>query len=1434
LNDFINNYKFYLFWLFKKYVDKLKLVPFNNILNKNNNKFNNLFIDKGESFYFYYLKRANVESDHNDMCDTEACIDKRNQIYSDNSVNKGIAGIDELEELMDPDQLMEMKEDLVEYEKKKVYKLMGNNLREIDEKDLHRYDYEMLKKLIDKETKNNKYYRQLKGIGDLSKSTELDLPKNFFASNRKDKKKDVVQLDEEKDIHVKIPSELVDVGRSTGVLVSKHVDSITLMDEIDRFAARNFKLRRDIERTHRTCTFVSVACWNMQSLNKKYNLRQNKIEFLRDAINENKFDFVYLIDVNDIDNRLVVNGYNKFGDQRNYLFVKYNIYNSFIISRNCFVDKQSKLAFVYLTPLSRDSILVNNIIALVQAGYTIVGDINLKSNPKLCKYTYGFFGEDTLQTGFVTKKCVRKVVSITAPSDHCFIYGQVKCDISIDFPMRLKEVSFAYTTRMVAQICQGIVPKEKPLVKPIQYYLNLNDREKTINAMIDDYFHNNVAKIYKRYRSVYFIGSKEPFLGTRVNDNVVKTFAKHLKADEGKRYLDIPLVPKSDWFSKTLSIRKTKSKAVTFDYMQLNNISEGLRLFLDGAYSKTERDIDGLKRVYFDIDDVINNVLKVATFLKEATVANTFFLLKNKRLQDYNDVRMIVIMPGFIKIFETLIYNLVTQFFSDFFARDKFGIRKTPYQYGGLKGGSTYMAMLNLRMRFQEKNAIGVLLLDLAKGYDTVDMSILLDCVTEFIDDEDIRRVLVSWITLIYNLDYVMNQTRVKRTHGIAMGLALSPIIFEFYLDCALRDVDKGKLTCYVDDMAIILEPDEKGGSNVDANKEFINKVVSSLEKFQLVVNKKKSVVLTRDVELSNELAKDYTVVDEEKYLGRLVRVNGDGKLVPDDRFFNKKAFRSVTCPFWVNYFTKKLVFNNGVMAKFAYGLYMFATSDRSIRNAAFRDAWFFLKTNMGKFRHMQSVFSITNYFRFFIDSKDMVDWITRKNNGENPRVIDDEVRKKLALDIPQLKGAIERIVPIWNTSIETGVGVLRQTKEFNDHLWVAFKKNLLHDYMQQKRNENVDFYPSIIKFMRSRWFAHCGLLQNVVFKHIDPAKRSKQIALWLFLKSLSNKLLDKLTYMELGVPTKPYIDIKEVYDSIDPVVEGNYKDLENEQWETMMKGKFQELWPLIDKLLFVEINSRGKIPEDKDGKPYKDKEDFAILFVDGSYNPRNNKIGYAGLLFPPGDDNPVPYKYADWEYDDQEMTDGLKNIYGELRATIVGLEEAVKRKYIGVNLHYDYAGIESYARFEWAANSQFISLYVAKMREFRQHLEINFIKVKSHSGDRLNDIVDGMAKLACDIKNIKVKKKDKNMATEDVIFLKKLYKDLFKLLVICDMTFMNNLLNDLTVSEILYNMRIKFINLEDLALRQLKAALVEDILINEEYGVFNDILDGNVGDGLV
>jgi hypothetical protein len=108
------------------------------------------------------------------------------------------------------------------------------------------------------------------------------------------------------------------------------------------------------------------------------------------------------------------------------------------------------------------------------------------------------------------------------------------------------------------------------------------------------------------------------------------------------------------------------------------------------------------------------------------------------------------------------------------------------------------------------------------------------------------------------------------------------------------------------------------------------------------------------------------------------------------------------------------------------------------------------------------------------------------------------------------------------------------------------------------------------------------------------------------------------------------------------------------------------------------------------------------------------------------------------------------------------------------------------------------------------------------------------MAKLACDIKNIKVKKKDKNMATEDVIFLKKLYKDLFKLLVICDMTFMNNLLNDLTVSEILYNMRIKFINLEDLALRQLKAALVEDILINEEYGVFNDILDGNVGDGLV
>jgi ribonuclease HI len=1204
------------------------------------------------------------------------------------------------------------------------------------------------------------------------------------------------------------------------IYIADRQSSFFIEDSIDTYARYNFALREKIERTFEASIWLSIGCWNLQTLNKVYSKRQNKLEFLRNILNDNKMDIFFLIDVSDVDNKLIINGYRKYSDGRSCLFVKHNIYNEFIVSRNCIFDTQSKLCFVYVTPLSDDVDLINNCIFFLAKGYALIGDINLKSNKSMQYFIPCFIGEDTLQTGFVTKRCVKRFGAIAAPSDHYFIYGSLKCDVKIDFPMRLAQISEQCTQSYVNEICTGIVPRYKPYIKPVQVYLNLNDRERVINTMLDDYLDNKLDKIYQRYRNVYFIGSKEPFLGTKVNSNIVVTFAKHLEASETKQYKDIPSVIKSDMYGKFLTIAKTKSVACTFDFMCLKDITEGLRTFLNANNAIRDRedpndDIEDSVK-FFDIDVVINNIIKVANKEKFSTIASTFFLVKNKKLQDFNDVRMIVIMPGFIKAFESIVYHLVSQYFLDFFTANK-----VRYQFGGIKGGSTYAAMLNLRMRYEEFGAKGVILIDLAKGYDTLDMAILVNYIKNYVNDETIRSVLLSWTNMVYNLDYSMNNKRIKRTRGVAMGLSLSPIVFEFYLDCALGKIDRRRLTCYVDDMGIVLE----AKAAVIDNRAFVDDVLDALKEAKLVVNLLKSVLLSNDINIKQELGKLFKVVEEEKYLGRMVKVNGDGKLIGDDRYFNRYAFRATTCPYWANFFTKKLVFNSGVIAKFAYGLYMLSTSDKVVRNAAFRNAWFFLRANMPKFSYIQVVFSIINFFRFFIDSLDLQKWIARKRSGENANVIDKEVIDKISVDIPQLKLAIEQIKPRWDLSDNKDPFAL--TKHFNDFLFQEFKRNLLQLYLKEKKEKNIVVYSNLDQFLNSRLFAHFGFLQNVVFKHVDAKKRDKQVSIYLFLKSFFISLSGKLEQVNQGIIPDENFNIKDIYDNIDTEIDDSYKSWPNEDWDALMCERYAELWDLVDSLLFIEKSSKQKIPAKKSQPNIQPGYDTACLYVDGSYNIKNNKIGYGGVLIDSERRGSKAWKFSNWEYD-EEGTNFLKNIYGELRATIMGLELVSSKGYEEVNLYYDYLGIEKYGNMEWSTDLEFISLYTNRMRQLKSKIRINFIKVTSHTGNKYNELADKIAKEAC---NIRVKAKPSfksDFVVKQVEFFKKLYKKIFKILVIVDVVYMNNSLNDLQVDEFLYNLRIKFMNLEDLAQKLCRVAEMDEV--TDEFDIRNDIFVDDLG----
>ena len=72
-------------------------------------------------------------------------------------------------------------------------------------------------------------------------------------------------------------------------------------------------------------------------------------------------------------------------------------------------------------------------------------------------------------------------------------------------------------------------------------------------------------------------------------------------------------------------------------------------------------------------------------------------------------------------------------------------------------------------------------------------------------------------------------------------------------------------------------------------------------------------------------------------------------------------------------------------------------------------------------------------------------------------------------------------------------------------------------------------------------------------------------------------------------------------------------------------------------------------------------------------------------------------------------------------------LEQGIKE----LDLYFDYEGIRAWCTGEWKTNKEGTKAYKAFYDEASEKLKVNFIKVKSHSGDKYNDLADKLAKQA-------------------------------------------------------------------------------------------------------
>ncbi len=90
-----------------------------------------------------------------------------------------------------------------------------------------------------------------------------------------------------------------------------------------------------------------------------------------------------------------------------------------------------------------------------------------------------------------------------------------------------------------------------------------------------------------------------------------------------------------------------------------------------------------------------------------------------------------------------------------------------------------------------------------------------------------------------------------------------------------------------------------------------------------------------------------------------------------------------------------------------------------------------------------------------------------------------------------------------------------------------------------------------------------------------------------------------------------------------------------------------------------------------------------------------------------------------------------MRNVAGEIAGAQRAMEFAIENKAKRVIIYYDYEGIEKWCTGAWKARKEGTQLYVKAYEKLKEKIEIEFVKVAAHTGNKYNEEADILAKKA-------------------------------------------------------------------------------------------------------
>ena len=129
-----------------------------------------------------------------------------------------------------------------------------------------------------------------------------------------------------------------------------------------------------------------------------------------------------------------------------------------------------------------------------------------------------------------------------------------------------------------------------------------------------------------------------------------------------------------------------------------------------------------------------------------------------------------------------------------------------------------------------------------------------------------------------------------------------------------------------------------------------------------------------------------------------------------------------------------------------------------------------------------------------------------------------------------------------------------------------------------------------------------------------------------------------------------------------------------------------------------------------------------AVAYVDGSFNSETKEFSYGAVIFWEGKE----YQFSD-KFNDEKLAE-MHNVAGELKGSEKAIEFAIENKISNLSIYHDYEGIAKWCTGEWQAKKEGTRAYKSFCENAKKSVNIEFVKVKAHSGDKYNELADKLA----------------------------------------------------------------------------------------------------------